>query len=81
MQGPHHSAQKSTRTGVVDLRASASKFCAVKVTIKGEAIYLFGKIWGQAGAGQLVNVSKVFFRARKIQTTTPTAMRLVTAVV
>src|SRR5688572_29727009 len=41
LQGPHHSAQKSTRTGVVDLRTSASKFAVVRVRIVEEAI---GKI-------------------------------------
>src|SRR6185503_4496130 len=33
LQGPHHSAQKSTRTGVVDFKTSSSKLAAVRVTI------------------------------------------------
>src|SRR5262245_49922076 len=33
LQGPHHSAQKSTSTGVVDFKTSSSKFATVRVTI------------------------------------------------
>src|ERR1041385_3815298 len=38
LQGPHHSAQKSTTTGVVDLRTSSEKFPSVKVTTFAAAI-------------------------------------------
>src|SRR5665213_1820164 len=38
LHGPHHSAQKSIKTGVVDCNACCAKFSCVKVTIKGEAI-------------------------------------------
>ena len=30
LQGPHHSAQKSTNTGVLDFKTSEGKFCSVK---------------------------------------------------
>src|SRR5690606_9807576 len=33
LQGPHHSAQKSTRTGVEDFRTSASKLSSVTFTV------------------------------------------------
>src|SRR5690606_28907990 len=33
LQGPHHSAQKSTRTGVEDFRTSASKLSSVTLTV------------------------------------------------
>src|SRR4051794_10319915 len=38
LHGPHHSAQKSTRTGVGDWITSTAKFSCVNVTILGEAI-------------------------------------------
>src|SRR5882672_10254521 len=38
LQGPHHSAQKSTSTGVDDCKTSAGKFCCVKGTMLGDAI-------------------------------------------
>src|SRR3954467_9594018 len=33
LQGPHHSAQKSTTTGVDDFKTSSEKFPSVNVTI------------------------------------------------
>lgn len=38
LHGPHHSAQKSTRTGVADLETSAAKLSALNVTMLAEAI-------------------------------------------
>ena len=38
LHGPHHSAQKSTSTGVEAFSTSAAKFSCVKVTILGAAI-------------------------------------------
>ncbi len=38
LQGPHHSAQKSTRIGPADSTTSLVKFSGVKVTILGAAI-------------------------------------------
>src|SRR5579863_5570805 len=38
LQGPHHSAQKSTSTGVRDWTTSAAKLSCVNTTIFGEAI-------------------------------------------
>src|SRR5450432_2677790 len=38
-QGPHHVAQKSTRTGVSDFRTSWSKFASVTSTIPLPAIF------------------------------------------
>src|ERR1039458_2624055 len=38
LHGPHQSAHKSTRTGVMDCSASFSKLSCVKVVINGEAI-------------------------------------------
>jgi hypothetical protein len=39
-QGPHHSAQKSTSTGFVDFKTSASKFSSVNVNVFLPAILL-----------------------------------------
>src|SRR3954452_5716025 len=39
LHGPHHSAQKSTSTGTVDLRTSCSQLASVIVTIFCDAIY------------------------------------------
>src|ERR1019366_2649122 len=38
LHGPHHSAQKSTRTGVCDCRTCCAKLSCVRMTISGEAI-------------------------------------------
>src|SRR5688500_9247526 len=38
LQGPHHSAQKSTRTGTGELKTSAEKLPSVSVTIFAAAI-------------------------------------------
>src|SRR5689334_19691980 len=40
LQGPHHSAQKSTRIGTGDCRTSFAKFSCVRVTTLGEAMCL-----------------------------------------
>src|SRR6478609_7185910 len=40
-QGPHQVAQKSTRTGVSDLRTSASQAASVKFSVLTPAIFLF----------------------------------------
>src|SRR5438477_11659535 len=45
LQGPHHSAQKSTSTGVSDLSTSCSKLASVKVTIFAADIQL-QCVWG-----------------------------------
>src|SRR6266404_3405634 len=41
LQGPHHSAQKSTSTGADELRTSAPKLASFKFTIFGAAINRF----------------------------------------
>src|SRR5215510_13584699 len=33
LQGPHHSAQKSTNTGVADFKTSSAKLASVRVTM------------------------------------------------
>src|SRR5450631_2572013 len=47
LHGPHHSAQKSTSTGVADWRTSLSKLSCVSAEINGEAI-------GCSGCGKTV---------------------------
>ena len=39
LHGPHHSAQKSTSTGVGDCKTCWAKFSCVSVTTSGEAIH------------------------------------------
>src|ERR1043165_4514145 len=42
LQGPHHSAQKSTNTGTGDFKTSSPKFPSVRVTIFATAIKVPG---------------------------------------
>src|SRR5258706_13741164 len=44
LQGPHHSAQKSTRTGSADFKTSVSKLASVTAFVAMEGIFrLFGR--------------------------------------
>src|SRR5437868_10670095 len=73
-QGPHHSAQKSTRTGVSDFRTSCSKEASVALTVivglqktiepvEGPAPPLWQKLGSESGQVKMAQNKALNYRA------------------